>query len=91
MLEKSQPQPYLLSTGDINCCNQLFLIVDCEIVCEVPMDCIPFILLLSYFVYNICYVKGCANMYSFFEVIFLDANADKSPASIKHFLTALQQ
>lgn len=34
---KGQPQPYVLATGNINCHNQLLLIVDCQIVCEIQL------------------------------------------------------
>ena len=86
--EKGQLQPYILATGDINHHGQLFLIVDQQIVCEVEISQVPLILISAYFVYNICYIKGCNNFYSFFEYFFLKSEKSCSP-SVKHFLTIL--
>ena len=36
--QRGQPQPYVLASGNINNCDQLFLIVDCEIVCEISVN-----------------------------------------------------
>ena len=65
--ENQQPQPYLLATGDS---GQCYLVADCVIVHEVK-ECPPLSLLAAYFIYNICYPKGCKNMYSFMEVFSL--------------------
>ena len=87
--QRGQPQPYVLASGNINNCDQLFLIVDCEIVCEISVNVVPLVLLSVYFVFNICYVRGCNNFYSFLEGIFLKPNIDKFPSSVKHFITTL--
>ena len=60
--------PYVLLSENHNE-FQAFLIVDKTIVCEMQVfNEIPFILMSSFFVFNICYPKGCTNLYSFMEV-----------------------
>ena len=75
----SSAEPYVLASGNINNCDQLFLIVDCEIVCEISVNVVPLVLLSVYFVFNIFYVRGCNNFYSFLVGIFLKPNIDKFP------------
>ena len=87
--ERKQPEPYILLTGDINNPDQAFLVIDCQIIGEVKLNDIPVTLLAAYFVFNICYVKGCCNMYTYFEVLFLNARPDKVSPTVKHFMTAL--
>ena len=87
--KKKHPEPYILLTGDINDPDQAFLVIDCQIIGEVELKNIPITLLAAYFVFNICYVKGCHNMYSYLEVLFLNASPDKVSPTVKHFMTAL--
>ena len=88
-MEKKQPEPYALITGDVNNPDQGFLIVDCKVIGEIDLLYVPLNILAAYFVYNICYIKGCHNMFSYLEVLFLNACPDKMPSSIKRFITAL--
>ena len=69
---------------------QTFLVVDKTIVCEmeVPND-IPFILMAAFFVFNICYPKGCSNLFSFMEILTLNYPSDRASATVKHFLSSL--
>ena len=39
---------------------------------------IPYILMAAFFVYNICYPKGCINFYSFLEAVLLKFRSDKA-------------
>ncbi len=89
--ERNQMEPYLLSNGTVNDYNQLFLIVDCEVLGEVSIQTVPVILLAVYFVYNICYPRGCNNLFLFFELMFLKTVGppDKLPSSVRHFHTLL--
>lgn len=86
---KKQLQPYLLVTGDMNEPDQVFLVVDCQVIGEVEIENLTLVLLAAYFVYNICYVKGCNNFFSFLEVLYFNSNSDKVAATVKHFFTAL--
>ena len=83
--------PYILVTGEDDGTLQTFLVVDKTILSEVPLDYgIPFVLLAAFFVFNICYPKGCSNIYSFMEITTLNYPASKSTATVKHFLSSLQ-
>ena len=53
--DKKQAEPFVIITGDLSCPDQTFLVVDCVV---------PLTLTLSaYFVFNICYMKGCTNVF----------------------------
>lgn len=88
--DKKQAEPFVIITGDLSCPDQAFLVVDCVIIGTVDITKIPLALLSAYFVFNICYVKGCTNVFSFLEVLLLNASVDKVTTAVKHFLTALQ-
>ena len=81
--ENKQPQPYLVAAGDINDCGQYFLEADCQVVMSLTIHPV-LALLASYFVYNICYPKGCKNFYSFLEIFFVDAQRSKVPISVNN-------
>ena len=69
---------------------QVFLVVDKTIICEIQQFVdIPFILMASFFVFNICYRKGCTNLYSFMEIVTLNYPPSGASASVKHFLSSL--
>ena len=77
--------------GHISAVKQAFLVVDKTIISEIPIDCtLPFVLLAAFFVFNICYPKGCANLFSFLEIITFNYPASKSSATVKHFLSSLE-
>ena len=76
---------YVIVVGTMGDPSQAFLVVDCHVIGEVELNKIP----LAYFVFNICYCKECYNMYSYLEVLCLDANASKISPTIKHLITAL--
>lgn len=82
--------PYILVTGEDDG-MQTFLVVDKSILSEVPLNCtLPFVLMAAFFVFNICYPKGCSNLYSFMEIVTLGYPASKSSVTVKHFLSSLQ-
>ena len=74
---KKQLQPYLLVTGDINEPDQVFLVVDCQVIGEVELKNLTLVLLAAYFVYNICYAKGCNNFFLFWKCYFSIATLTK--------------
>ena len=87
--ERKQPQPYILATGTLSDPKQMFLIVDCVVIGEIKVEQLALIIFTAYFVFNISYVKGCCNMFSFLEVLFCKSNADKASSTVRHFITAL--
>lgn len=70
LAERGQPQPYLLSTGTLSDHQQcMFLAVDGVIIGhDIKINQLPLVLLAAFF--NICYVKGCSNLFSFIGVTF---------------------
>ena len=81
--------PYHLVT-DVGEAKQTFLIIDKTLVSEVPLNCnLPFVLMAAFFSFNICYPKGCGNLYSFMEIVTLSYPANKASATVKHFLSSL--
>lgn len=90
MQERQQAEPYIIIivVGTMGDPSQAFL-VDCHVIGEVELNKIPLVLLAAYFMFNICYCKGCNNMYLYLEVLCLDANASKISPTVKHLITAL--
>lgn len=68
---------------------QAYLVVDNHIVDEVPITDLPLALMAAYFVFNICYPKGCNNFYSFLEVVVLGYSPEKASPTVKYFLTKI--
>ena len=79
-------QPYILVVGQE--AVQAYLVVDKKVVDDVSFEDIPYILMAAFFVYNICYPKGCINLYSFLEVL-LKFRSDKASPTVKHLLAKL--
>ena len=80
-------QPYILVVGLE--AIQAYLVVDKKVVDDVSFEDIPYILMAAFFVYNICYPKGCINLYSFLEVVLLKFRSDKASPTVKHLLAKL--
>ena len=89
IIQKKQPLPYILLTEDINDPDQAFLGIDCSIIGEVKIESIPFVLLSAYFIFNICYIKGCNNFFNYLEALLLDGNREKMTGSVRLFIIAL--
>ena len=56
-------QPYIVVVGKDDLVA--YLVVDKQVIDEVPIDNLPFALMAAFFVYNICYPKGCNNFLFF--------------------------
>lgn len=80
-------EPYIAVVGKESL--DAYLVVDQQVVDEVPIDNLPFVLMAAFFVYNICYPKGCNNFYSFLEVSMLKYSAEKASPSVSHLLAKL--
>ena len=78
-------QPYVIATLD-----QAFLVVDCQIIGEVNVKKLPLYILAAYFVFNVEYIKGCRNFFSYLEILLLGAKPEKATASVKHFMATIQ-
>lgn len=87
--QSSYATPYILVSGDDNDV-QSFLVVVKTIISEIQCHSdIPFCLMAAYFVFNICYPRGCTNLFSFMEVITLNYPSTKVSATVKYFLSGL--
>ena len=87
--QKGRKEPYVLITGSFKEPKQCFLVIDGEVVNEIDFRDVPLALLSSFFVFNICYPRGCANFYTFLEHALFSLCHKKLPASIEHFLAAI--
>ena len=83
--EKGEVEPYLL-VGN----NQVFLVIDTEIVYELEKEDSALGLISSFFVFNIHYTKGCRNFFFVLEKLVLDIS-DKIPVSVSMFLSSILQ
>ena len=86
---KRQSEPYVLIMGTYQKPKQSFLIVDSHMVVEVNCEDIPLILMCAFFVFNICYTKGCNNFFLFLEYSLLNFRTKKLSTSVSHFLASL--
>ena len=59
MKDSGRLEPYIAVIGKESL--EAYLVVDGTVVDEVPIDNSPFVLMAAFFVYNICYPKGCNN------------------------------
>lgn len=87
---KGQNQPYILLCGDLLHPDQLMLVIDNQVICDIEENDIPFALMSAYYVFNICYVQGCNNVFKFFESSLLNIKTKVSP-SVNHFMATLSK
>ena len=80
-------EPYIVIIGKESL--NAYLVVDQQVVDEVPIDNLPYVLMAAFFVYNICYPKSCNNFYSFLEVTMLCYSAEKASPSVNLLLAKL--
>ena len=88
MSDKKQNEPYIILSGEIRKPTQLMLVIDSQIICDIQKDDVALALMSAYFVFNICYVPGCNNVFKFLESTLLNIRT-KLPPSINHFRASL--
>ena len=86
-----QKSPYVIVLGDHKEPEQAFLIIDGNVVSDVPVEDVPIYLLAAFYAFNICYPGGCHNIYCFLEVILLKLQEPHIvvTTSVKNFLARL--
>ena len=84
--EKQQLEPYLVINKED---EEVFLVVDKNVIDKVEPKDIPFTLMAAFYVFNIRYPKGCHVLYSFLEVFALKFSPERAPASVKHLFANL--
>ena len=85
---RGQNMPYILCCGDVVKPQQLYLILDQQILCEVQNKDAVFALFSAFFVFNVCYPKGCTNTFSFLENVILNLKNKPTP-NVIHFMSSL--
>ncbi len=86
--KRAQNEPYLLCCGDVCQPEQIYLVIEREIICEVKNEDTPYALLSAFFVFNIEYTLGCTNVYLFLEKTLLGVEGKPTP-TVAHFMSAL--
>lgn len=89
MDENNRFEPYITLT-DYEEDLEAYLIVDKLIIDKVPLLSLPYALMSAFFVYNICYPKGCNNFYAFMEIVVLNYCIEKASPCVKFLLTKLK-
>ena len=69
---------------------QAYLVIDSVTTVEIKCKDIVFILLSSFFVFNICYTKGCQYLFPFFEQALLNFVNKTVPPSVNHSMASLE-
>ena len=82
--------PYILTIGYVKEATQNFLVVDQQVIMEVQTCDIPIVIMSAFFVFNIRYPHGCANLYSFMEIFVLNFGTAKASTTVKHFMACLK-
>ena len=82
-------EPYSLLLGSVYDSSQMFLVVDKVIVTELKNKFdLLFTLLSSFYVFNICYPRGCNNFFSFLEIKVLAHNT-KINSTVSLFISRI--
>ena len=76
--------PIFTITGEGQSDASAYMIVDKRVIDTVEMAELPFALMAAFFVYNICYLRGCNNFYCMVEILVLKYNSEKASPSVKH-------
>ena len=79
-------EPYIIITGEDQSDATAYMIVDKRIIDTVEMAEMPLALMAAFFLYNICYPRGCSNFYCMLEILVLKYNCEKASPSVKHLL-----
>ena len=58
----------MVVVGDHQSADQAFLVCENKTMCEISVKDIPIYLVAVYYVFNMCYPKGCNNFYAFLEL-----------------------
>ena len=89
MVSQCLPQPMVIIIGEYRDQLQAFLVCDSKIVCEIPTKDISISLLMPYYIFNVCYRKGCNNFYTFIEAGIFNINVKNLSITVGGLLTRL--
>lgn len=88
VIDTCQAEPMVVVVGDYREPEQAFLVSENKTVCEINTSDIPIYLLAMFYVYNMCYPKGCTNFYAFLELTLFKLTV-QVPSSVIAFITRL--
>ena len=88
MICTCQAEPMVVVVGDYREPEQAFLVSENKTVCEIKTGDIPIYLLAMFYVYNMCYPKGCTNFYAFLEMTLFKLSV-QVPSSVITLITRL--
>ena len=84
-----QSEPYVLVVGTPSNPVQAFLAVDRQLLTEVDiLDC-PLAFMTAFFVFNICYSKGCFNFCTALEIVLLNVKHSKPNTTVSNFMSRI--
>lgn len=89
IVSQCPPHPVIIIVGDYRNPIQGFLVCEKKMICEIPTKESPIYLLALYYVFNMCYPKGCNNFYAFIEIGIFNLAVKNVPITIGTFLTRL--
>ena len=87
--QKNQNEPYLLCCGSFANPDQIFLVIDREVVCEIEPNHSVFALLSGFFVFNVQYTTGCSLLFSFLESLLNIQIKQTRQPSVALFMASL--
>ena len=79
----------VIIVGDYKNPLQAFLVCEKQILCEISTEDLPVSLLVPYYIFNMCYPKGCNNFYTFIEAGILNIQVKNVPLTVRGFITRL--
>lgn len=81
-------QPIAIVRGVTENPKDAFIVTEGQLLLKVPLEKIPFILLTTFYVFNMQYPSGCTNFFSFLEFFFLDVTPPRR-SKLQHFITSI--
>ena len=90
MISQCPPHPMIIIIGEYRNPIQAFLVCEKTIICEITTQELPIYLLASYYIFNMCYPKGCNNFYAFIEEGIFDLKVKNSVGTCLTRLNALK-
>ena len=85
------PQPCLIvrkMIEDPRAPTEAYVATEGQVLCKVPLEQAPFVLLSTFYTFNMQYTNGCTNFYSFLEYLFLETVPPKR-SKLQYFITSL--
>lgn len=69
--------PVVTVRGSVEQPREAFLICEKKILSQIPGEDAALVLFATYYAFNMQYPQGCSNIFSFLEVLFLEATPPK--------------